>query len=236
MGPTHPAPLLFRITCVAKNPRLNPVGRPPASDSADTRKRIIHAAREVFRSVGYAGATHMAIAASADLTRPAVNYHFTGKRALFDFVVEANVDIVDAALAEAAGETTLRGRLRAFTTAVCVDAEVHAATAFLASAALEYRRHPELQRGGDEVCTSLREFLKTSVASAVEHHELRSDVEASSVVDTLYAVLIGMALYAGDIVDDHRSQARIDSMMLLLTGDLFKDPAQRLTKTATRVA
>lgn len=221
---------------VANNPRLNPVGRPPASDSAETRKRIIHAARDVFRSVGYAGATHMAIAASADLTRPAVNYHFTSKRALFDFVVAANVEIVDAALAAAADEPTLKGRLRAFTTAVCVDPEVHAATAFLAAAALEYRRHPELTRDAGDDGRSLRAFLKASVTFAVEHHELRGDVPVSSVVDTLYAVLIGMALYGGEVMDASRHQARIDSMMLLLTGDLFKDPAQQVSTSATRVA
>ena len=214
------------------------MGRPPASDSAETRKRIIHAAREVFRSVGYAGATHIAIATSAELTRPAINYHFTGKRALFDFVVEANVDIVDAALAVAAGESTLRGRLRSFTTAVCVDAEVHAAMAFLAAAALEHRRHPELRRGGGGACTSLRDFLKTSVTSAVECHELRGDVEVSSVVDTLYAVLIGMALYGGDVSDGRRRQDRIDAMMLLLTGDLFKNsvPDRLVNGAATQVA
>lgn len=212
------------------------MGRPPASDSAETRKRIIRAAREVFRSVGYAGATHLAIAARADLTRPAVNYHFTGKRALFDFVVDANLDIVDVALAAAIGEPTLKGRLRAFTTAMCVDSEVHAATAFLGTAALEYHRHPELQRGDDDVCSSLRQFLKTSVTSGVEHHELRADVAVSVVVESLYAVLIGMALYGGESVDSHRGQARIDAMMLLLTGDLFKDPPQHLTTSVTQVA
>lgn len=89
--------------------RPNPVGRPPASNSADTRKRIIRAARDVFRTVGYAGATHMAIAASADLTRPAVNYHFSTKQALFELVVEANIGIVDAALASASIEPSSIG-------------------------------------------------------------------------------------------------------------------------------
>ena len=220
------------MTYMHDNPRPNPVGRPPASNSEETRKRIIHAARDVFRTVGYAGATHMAIATSADLTRPAVNYHFTGKRALFDIVVETNVEIVDTALDAATREPNLRDRLRAYTTTVCTDPEVHAATAFLASAALEYRRHPELDRNADDVCTSLRTFLRASVAAAVESGELRSDLDAPAVAETLYAVLIGMTLYGGGLEDAERARARVEGMVQLLTGDLFDGAARRSARVA----
>ena len=45
-------------------------GRPPAAKAAETRKRILRAAREVFSERGYDAATFQAIAIRADLTRP----------------------------------------------------------------------------------------------------------------------------------------------------------------------
>jgi AcrR family transcriptional regulator len=58
-------------------------GRPPAAKADDTRKRILHAARQVFSERGYEGATFQAIALHADLTRPAINHYFSSKRALY---------------------------------------------------------------------------------------------------------------------------------------------------------
>ena len=43
-------------------------GRPPAAKAAETRERILRAAREVFSELGYDAATFQAIAIRADLT------------------------------------------------------------------------------------------------------------------------------------------------------------------------
>ena len=56
-------------------------GRPPAAKAAETRERILRAAREVFSELGYDAATFQAIAIRADLTRPAINHYFASKRA-----------------------------------------------------------------------------------------------------------------------------------------------------------
>lgn len=196
------------------------MGRPPASDSAVTRNRIVHAARDVFRTLGYAGATHAAIAARAAVTRPAVTYHFTGKLALFECLVEHDVAVLTAALDEAAIEPTLRGRLRALLTAVDVDSEVHAATAFLLGAAMERRRNPDLWRAGYEASETLRQFLATAVAGAIDAGELRADTSASSAVDTLHAVVSGIVLFGGDLAGAG-GDTRVETMMALLTGDVL---------------
>ncbi len=57
-------------------------GRPPASDSAVTRERILQAARKVFAESGYDAATFQAIATEIGLTRPAINNSFPSKPAL----------------------------------------------------------------------------------------------------------------------------------------------------------
>ena len=54
-------------------------GRPPASDSALTRERILQAALKVFAEFGYEAATFQAIAVEIGLTRPAINNYFSNK-------------------------------------------------------------------------------------------------------------------------------------------------------------
>src|ERR1700761_716084 len=72
-------------------------GRPPAAKAAETRERIVRAAREVFSELGYDAATFQAIAIRADLTRPAINHYFASKRLLYGEVVEKTNDLVVAA-------------------------------------------------------------------------------------------------------------------------------------------
>lgn len=69
-------------------------GRPPAAKADETRQRIIQAARLVFSERGYDGATFQAIAARADLTRPAINHYFSSKRALYQEVMDETNEFV----------------------------------------------------------------------------------------------------------------------------------------------
>jgi AcrR family transcriptional regulator len=196
-------------------------GRPRASESGDTRGRIVRAAREVFRELGYEGTTNMRVAAHANLTRPAINYHFTSKRDLFRAVVDANLAILDEALTVAAVQPTLRDRLRALITAADNDPELRAATGFLTAADLEYRRHPELRTDVSGVASGLRRFLRTSVAAALESGELRTDTDGQALVDALHAVLSGIAFHAGTVREGGRQQAQANAVISLITGEMF---------------
>src|SRR3981081_1733374 len=90
-------------------------GRPPAAKAAETRERIIRAAREVFSELGYDAATFQAIAVRADLTRPAINHYFKSKRVLYREVVEtANAVVVTVGAQKAFEATTLVGQLKGF--------------------------------------------------------------------------------------------------------------------------
>lgn len=62
----------------------------PATDSLDTRSRILTAAARIFGERGFAGASLDEIASSADLTKGAVYWHFASKSDLFLTLVEAN--------------------------------------------------------------------------------------------------------------------------------------------------
>src|SRR3981081_107051 len=127
-------------------------GRPPAAKAAETRERIVRAAREVFSELGYDAATFQAIAIRADLTRPAINHYFASKRVLWREVVEqTNALVVSAGMVRAKGETTLLARLSAFfAVAMQSDSEDRSAAAFLVTSVLEQQRHPDRSNDAHE--------------------------------------------------------------------------------------
>jgi TetR/AcrR family transcriptional repressor of uid operon len=207
-------------------------GRPPGSNAVQTRQRITRAAQDVFRELGYAGTTNKTVADRAGLTRPTINYHFESKQALFRCVIDANAEVVEATTTRlTAQESTLRGRLRELTTAMCADPDVRAATASLMAAAIDCDRHPELRPVRGDFFSGLRSFLVSSVLAAVECGDVRADVEASSLADAYLAVLSGMALGGGGTRGDSRSLALAETSLLLLTGELFSYPAGAVSWT-----
>jgi AcrR family transcriptional regulator len=176
-------------------------GRPPAAKAAETRERIVQAAREVFSELGYDAATFQAIAIRADLTRPAINHYFASKRVLWAEVVEqTNATVVSAGKTRAEGETSLIGRLSAyFAAAMQADSEDRSAAAFLVTSVLESQRHPELSNDGHDSLTNSRDFVAWAVKDAIERGELTTDTDVNHLVEMLVAVMWGMGFYADDL-------------------------------------
>lgn len=199
-------------------------GRPPAASSDETRQRILQAARLIFSERGYDGATFQAIAARADLTRPAINHYFSSKKALYREVLEQTNDVViNAGIRQAEHETTLFGRLTAFiSVAVRANADNPAVSAFLVTAVLESQRHPELSLTENDSVTMARNFLTSVVGDAIEHGEVASDVEPAILVETLLVVLSGVGFYAGYLRSYEAMLGVSDMLRRLLEGALWR--------------
>lgn len=199
-------------------------GRPPAAKADETRQRIIQAARLVFSERGYDGATFQAIAARADLTRPAINHYFSSKRALYQEVMdETNEFVIGVGIKEADRETTLVGRLTAFiSAAVKANAENPAGSAFIIGGVLESQRHPEWNTAENDSVRIAREFLIRVVNDAIEHGEVAADIDASALVETLLVVMCGVGLYAG-YVETYQEMLAVTGMLRqLLEGALWR--------------
>jgi TetR/AcrR family transcriptional regulator, repressor for uid operon len=199
-------------------------GRPPAAKAAETRKRILRAAREVFSERGYDGATFQAIAVRADLTRPAINHYFANKRVLYWQVLEdANDALVAASTRRAQRETTLTGRLSAFIEGT-IEAEIEksAAASFLITSTLESQRHPELSRSGSDPVSTTREFLARAIADAIQRGELAADTDSSALAETLLAVLLGVGFYVGFVGSRLALDAIVVQLNLLLAHSLTR--------------
>jgi AcrR family transcriptional regulator len=199
-------------------------GRPPAAKAAETRERIIQAAREVFSELGYDAATFQAIAIRADLTRPAINHYFASKHVLWREVVEqTNAAIVSAGRARAQGETGLLSRLSAyFTAAMQAESEDRSAAAFLVTSVLESQRHPELSGEEDDSLKNSREFVAWAVNDAIKRGELSTDTDVTSLVEMLVAVMWGMGFYAGFVGTHEELKAVVDNFEMLMANKLWQ--------------
>lgn len=75
-------------------------GRPPGTDSAETRGRIIDVARTHFAANGFEATAVTAIAADADLAPSAIYHYFGGKAELYEAVFHATAGAVWGDIAE----------------------------------------------------------------------------------------------------------------------------------------
>jgi len=198
-------------------------GRPPAAKADETRKRIVGAAREVFSERGYDGATFQAIAARADLTRPAINHYFASKRGLYGEIAEqTNEFVLRLSIEQAERETTLIGRLVVFITfAMRANFENPSGSAFLVTTVFESQRHPELSHTENEALEICREFLGRAVKDAIDHGELTFHVDVTSLVETLLVVLCGVGFYAGYVRSPKEMDAITETLRHLLAGTLL---------------
>ncbi|OMB99314.1 TetR family transcriptional regulator [Mycobacterium sp. NS-7484] len=199
-------------------------GRPPAAKAAETRERIVHAAREVFSELGYDAATFQAIAIRADLTRPAINHYFSSKRVLYrDVVEQTNAKVIAAGIAKAREASTLLSRLSTFfAAAMDADSADRSAAAFLVTSVLEAQRHPELVSEEHDALRSSREFVRWAVDDAVQRGELSTDTDIPTIVEMLVAVMWGMGFYAGYVGHRDDVAAIVDKFELLLANKLWQ--------------
>jgi AcrR family transcriptional regulator len=198
-------------------------GRPPAAKAAETRERIVRAAREVFSELGYDAATFQAIAIRADLTRPAINHYFASKRVLYRDVVEKTNELVVAAgMEKAHGETGLLKRLSAFfSAAMQAESRDRSAAAFLVTSVLESQRHPELSRDEHNSLKASRAFVTWAVTDAIERGELTTDTDVATLVEMLVAVMWGMGFYAGYVGGHDELTIIVDTLEKLLGNKLW---------------
>jgi AcrR family transcriptional regulator len=202
-------------------------GRPPAAKADETRQRIIQAARLVFSERGYDGATFQAIAARADLTRPAINHYFSSKRALYrEVLVDTNESVIGAGIKQAGRETTLAAQLTAFIAeATRANSKNPAGSAFLITGVLESQRHPDLVGSDDDSVRLARSFLLGVINDAIERGEIIAGIEASALTEALLVLVCGVGLYAGYIESPEHLLALVGVMRQLLEGALQQPEA-----------
>jgi AcrR family transcriptional regulator len=188
-----------------------------------TRAAIVRAARRVINERGYGSATFQAIAAEAGLSRPTLHYYFSSRDEIYDTLVEEARAIVSRCAEEALQRRTLLGRLSAFMESVReTDYEDRSRIAFIVTARLESRRHPDLN---NDAVLELRAFLARIVSDAALNGELPLDTDVSPIVEMLHAIMWGMGFYAG-FIDSAADMAAITKQLnTMMSRGLLRPPS-----------
>lgn len=192
-------------------------GRPPASDSALTRERILQAALGVFAESGYEAATFQAIAAEIGLTRPAINNYFPSKPALYAEVVQRVSNTVRDSVQAAAQAPTLADQvLTLIRLALRAEDNGPSPAAFLVQSAMDAQHLP----GGEcQAATLVERFVRSAVGSAVRRGEIED--EAEGLTDMLLGLVWGAAFQIGR-GNRERADRMLDQMCGMLDEGLVR--------------
>src|SRR4051812_7163619 len=167
-----------------------------------TRTALVQAARQVFASRGFEGASLDEIAETAGYTRGAIYKHFANKEDLFFAVVETfNTDILDsfAERLEADAMTALDNQQTAATWMRALAGHREMWALGLEYSLYEYR-NPEVRQRSAQ----WRAQNRAAVAAFMEHHTALTGLTLKLPADTVAAILLAAA-------DGFMQGARVDT-------------------------
>jgi AcrR family transcriptional regulator len=208
------------VTNVAPAPAR--IGRPPDTDPAETRQRIVDAARHEFAQRGYVAATNRAIAALAGVTTGAVYHHYNSKATLYRAVHTDAHDRVYARFSDSADGST--SFIEMFDAVLDVAAEINqndpSLAAFIGAARVDRRRHRELAAAIPDDRIRRGAFADGLIEVGIATGEIAEPrrAEVSAFVDVVFVGLNDAV--SDDVLQQRRAIASIKSAMrgLLVTG------------------
>jgi AcrR family transcriptional regulator len=197
-------------------------GRPVGADSAETRARILRAAREVINERGYEAANFQAIASRAGLSRPTMHYYFHTREEIYDCLVAEAYSIVADCIAQAKRQDTLMNKLSTFVTAADRSGFAdQSMLRFVITARLESHSSPSLREHPGPVVSAVQAFYASVVDDAMVRGEIPVETDAPAVVNMLLAMFMGMGFFAGFIVDQNNMAVIAKQLHRLLTQGLL---------------
>jgi AcrR family transcriptional regulator len=192
------------------------------ADSAETRSRILRAAREVITERGYEAANFQAIASRAGLSRPTMHYYFHNREDIHECLIAEAYSIVADCIAQAKHEDTLLKQLSTFVTATHGSGLAdRSMLQFIIAARLEFHRSPSLRGSPGPVVCAVQEFYGSMVEDAIARGEIPDDTDPAAVVNMLLAMFLGMGFYAGFIVDSNNMPVIAKQLHRLMTQGLL---------------
>lgn len=179
------------------------LGRPPDTDSADTRRMILRIARETFSVLGYEVATNREIASRSGVTPGALYHYFGSKMDLYLAVHEDTQDLVYSRFSEAiVGRHTFVDQ---FTAVLDVAHEMnrtdHSVARFLGAVRVDVRRHPEMRVSVEPRSRQRERFFADMVEVGVSTGEI-SPQRRAVVFAYILTVLVGLTDAVSDDIDE----------------------------------
>jgi AcrR family transcriptional regulator len=200
-------------------------GRPPATDSADTRQAILDNARRLFAERGYGAVTNKDVAEAAGITTGAL-YHYVDSK--LDLYVAVHRDMqrrVYGRFIEAVETAaTFLGQLDAVLEAAHeLNVEDPTLALFVGTVRTDMRRFPEVADRLERSVVARDEFFVRMVGAGVASGEIRP-ADRDLVVEFVRIVLIGLTEGGSESPERHR--LAIESIRALLRGELIVEVSE----------
>jgi AcrR family transcriptional regulator len=200
-------------------PRL---GRPPATDSADTRQRILDIARIAFAARGYDASTNRSLGADAGITAGAIYHYFGSKLDLYIAVHDDVQERVYSQFGDAIDEPpTFRAKIEAVLEAAHeMNKQDPSLAQFLGALRVDMRRNPELKKALQHTAAAREAFFDRIVDHGVATGEI-DPAQRAQVSALVLTLLIGLT----DAVsgNPHTHRLAVDAIKGLLEGTLLRD-------------
>ena len=196
-------------------------GRPPATDSAETRAKIFDCARQLFGERGYGAVTNKDLAAEAGLTTGSL-YHYVDSKAelyaqVYDDVRARYYARFDEAIANSAGFV---GQLEAvFDAAVALNREDPSVANFISSLRFDIRRHEEVRTLVADALAERERYFFAIVERAVETGEI-ADGDQALAWEFIRLLLVGITEGAANPIEEQA--LAIEAIKAMLGGRLIR--------------
>jgi AcrR family transcriptional regulator len=200
------------------------LGRPPSSDSADTRRRILDIARTSFAAGGFDSTTNRDLATEVGLTAGALYHYFGSKLDLYVAVHDDLQERVYGRFNEAAdGASGFLGKFEAvLDVAHTMNREDPTLAAFLGVVRTDMRRHSDIRERLGVHAARRDEFFVRLVDAGVATGEITRHHRAL-VNEFVTMVLIGLTDGVSD--DPQRHERAVTAIKLVLRGELITPPS-----------
>jgi AcrR family transcriptional regulator len=195
------------------------LGRPPDTDSAETRQRILEIARSAFAFGGYDGSTNRELAAKAGITSGAL-YHYFGSK--LDLYLAVHEDVQQRVYGRFNDATDAAdGFLAKFDAVLDVAHELNEAdptfAAFLGAVRADMRRHPEIAEALASHADRRDRFFVRLVDAGIESHEIAPE-HRDLMNEFVGIILVGLTDGVSD--DSERHKLATTSIKMALRGQL----------------
>ena len=196
------------------------LGRPPATDSLETRQRILDVARAEFAVHGYEVTTNRQIAARVGITTAALYHYFPSKSDLYVAVLaEAEDAVVTRFRSAVEGVENLAEQLSVvLDESHTMNSEDPSLAQLLATFRIDVRRHPEIRAAVEGREQPVATFFTALVDEAVRSGEIES-ADRRPVLALIAILLVGLSDAMSEDLRAHR--LGVDAAKALLVGGLI---------------
>jgi AcrR family transcriptional regulator len=206
-----------------KTAKPRKIGRPSGSSREQTLEKILASSLKLFSNKGFAATRLKDIAEDIGVTTPTLYKYFESKVPIYGAIFDSiYVDLIPKFEIAIGNSQTLREQLRGL---LQVTMELHSnnpdITMFMATAAIETRRHEELATYFANRSSRFNLALQRMFDAAKARGEISHELETGNLISTFLGGIMGMSIaYQG--IPGASLEKSVDVFIALMENSFFE--------------